>query len=411
MSATASRTIADTLVYPYLNHAVAMYEEGYASREDIDAGMRFGCGLPRGPLAVVDDLGLDRVRDALAELYAQTGDVRHQPRPVLDALVAQGRTGRAAGAGFYTYAAPGSDEVVPDESTPAPAGSDEHVRTVETVGVVGSGTMATGIVQVFAQAGYPVTYVARTQDKVDAVRSSISRALDRSVEKGRTTREEAEAVLGRLTGATTREALADADLVVEAIAEDIDVKTELFTDLDRICRDGAILATTTSSLPVADLAAVTSRPQDVVGMHFFNPAPVMRLVEVVRTDQTAPDVLDTVRTLCARTRKVPVSCADRSGFIVNALLFPYLNDAVRALEEGHGSAEDIDAAVVAEHEYPMGPFALLDVVGLDVSLAIQRELLAEFGHPGLVPAQRLVEHVEAGRLGRKTGSGFLTYTK
>lgn len=411
MPAAASRTIADTLVHPYLNHAVAMYEEGYASREDIDAGMRFGCGLPHGPLAVVDEIGLDRVRDALAELHAETGDVRHAPRPVLDALVAQGRTGRAAGAGFYTYAAPGSAEVVPDELTPVSGGAEEQVRPVETVGVVGSGTMATGIASVFAQAGYPVTYVARTQDKVDGVRTAISRSLDKAVEKERTTREEADAVLGRLTGATTREALAEVDLVVEAIAEDLDVKTELFTDLDRICRPGAILATTTSSLPITDLAAVTSRPQDVVGMHFFNPAPVMRLVEVVRTDQTAQDVLDTVRTLCARTRKVPVSCADRSGFIVNALLFPYLNDAVRALDEGHGSAQDIDAAITGEHEYPMGPFALLDVVGLDVSLAIQRELLAELAQPSLEPAQGLVDRVEAGHLGRKTGAGFHTWTK
>lgn len=406
MPTNDSRALADALVFPYLNHAASMYEERYATREDVDNGMRYGCGLPQGPLAVIDELGLETVRDALAARHAETGDAMHAPRPVLDELIAQGRTGKAAGRGFYTWS---GDEVVADDESPAAGSGGAALRPVETVGVVGSGTMATGIVEVFAKAGYPVTYVARSQDKVDGVRAKIEKSLAKAVSRGKLEQSAADEVLGRLTGATEREALADVDLVVEAIAEEIGIKTELFRDLDRICKEGAILATTTSSLAISDLAAETARPQDVVGMHFFNPAPVMKLVEVISTDQTGQDVLDTVKDLCDRTRKVAVSCADRSGFIVNALLFPYLNDAVKAHEAGQGDLDEIDAAITEHYGYPMGPFALLDVVGLDVSLAIEQELLEEFGHEGLAPAPSLERLVAEGKLGRKTGEGFRTY--
>jgi 3-hydroxybutyryl-CoA dehydrogenase len=198
--------------------------------------------------------------------------------------------------------------------------------------------------------------------------------------------------------------------VVEAIAEDLKVKTALFENLDEICKPGAILATTTSSLPVIELARVTKRPRDVVGMHFFNPAPVMKLVEVVSTVSTADDVAETVRALCEKVRKVPVSCSDRAGFIVNALLFPYLNDAVKMLQAHYATADDIDTAMKYGCALPMGPFELLDVVGNDVSLAIQRELYLEFREPGFAPAPLLEQLVTAGYLGRKTKRGFRDYT-
>ena len=201
------------------------------------------------------------------------------------------------------------------------------------------------------------------------------------------------------------------DLVVEAIAEDLDIKLDLFRDLDQVCKPGAILATTTSSLPVIAMAAVTSRPQDVIGMHFFNPAPVMRLVEVVTTIQTAEDVTATVVDLTRRVRKHPVLCGDRAGFIVNALLFPYLNDAVRMLEAHYATADDIDTAMTKGCSLPMGPFALLDVVGNDVSLAIQETLYREFREPGYAPAPMLRDVVTAGFLGRKTGRGFRSYKR
>ena len=272
------------------------------------------------------------------------------------------------------------------------------------VGVVGSGTMATGIIEVFAKAGYDVVFVARAESKVAAVRATIEKSLEKAVQRGKLTEGARDDALGHLTGTTSLEDLRDVDLVVEAVVEDLAVKRALFENLDEICRPGAILATTTSSLPVVECAAVTKRPQDVVGMHFFNPAQIMRLVEVVHTVSTADDVVATVQDLCAKVGKHPVTCGDRSGFIVNALLFPYLNDAVKMLQANYASADDIDTAMKTGCGLPMGPFELLDVVGLDVSLAIQRELYLEFREPGFAPAPLLEHLVTAGYLGRKTGA-------
>ena len=402
--------IANALLFGYLNHAVSMYESRYATREDLDAAMRFGCGYPMGPLQLLDLIGLDTAYEILDTMYRQGRDRLHAPSPILKQMVSAGLLGRKSGQGFYTYAAPGSPEVVPDAQTPdggVPEGVE--LRPVSTVGVVGSGTMATGIIEVFAKAGYEVTYVARSEEKVQGVRARIAKSTARAVEKGRMTAADAEVVLGRLHGSTSRFDLADVDLVVEAIAEDLEVKQELFRDLDTICKDGAILATTTSSLPIIDCAKVTSRPQDVIGMHFFNPAQVMKLVEVVHTVTTAPDVLATVQDLVGRIGKVGVTCGDRSGFIVNALLFPYLNDAVKMLEGNYADADEIDTAMKTGCSLPMGPFELLDVVGLDVSLAIERELYTEFREPGFAPAPLLEHLVTAGYLGRKTGRGFRHY--
>jgi 3-hydroxybutyryl-CoA dehydrogenase len=402
--------IANALLFGYLNHAVSMYESRYATREDLDAAMRYGCGYPMGPLQLLDLIGLDTAYEILDTMYRQGRDRLHAPSPILKQMVSAGLLGRKSGRGFYTYAAPGSPEVVADSQTPdggVPEGVE--LRPVATVGVVGSGTMATGIIEVFAKAGYEVTYVARSEEKVQAVRARIAKSTARAVEKGRMTSAEAEAVLGRLHGSTSRFDLADVDLVVEAIAEDLAVKQDLFRELDSICKDGAILATTTSSLPIIDCAKVTSRPQDVIGMHFFNPAQVMKLVEVVHTVSTAPDVLATVQDLVGRLGKVGVTCGDRSGFIVNALLFPYLNDAVKMLEGNYADADEIDTAMKTGCSLPMGPFELLDVVGLDVSLAIERELYTEFREPGFAPAPLLEHLVTAGYLGRKTGRGFRHY--
>jgi 3-hydroxybutyryl-CoA dehydrogenase len=374
--------IARTLLYPYLNHAATMLASGYATREDIDAAMRFGCGYPIGPLALIDELGAQTVIDGLTALHAETGDALHQPVPALSNLAEAG--------------------IAPDTGQP------QLRHNVTKVGVVGTGTMASGIVQVFAQAGYDVVYVGRSQDKLDGVLGYITKNLDRAIERGKLDEDAKSSVLGRLTGSTEREALADADVIVEAIAEDMDIKKELFTDLDRIAKPGAILATTTSSLSIAELAGVTSRPGDVVGIHFFNPAPVMKLVEVVSADATKPEVAETAKALSLSIGKHPVSCSDRAGFIVNCLLFPYLNDAIKLHEAGGGSLEEIDTALKGT-QLPMGPFELLDVVGNDVSLAIQRTLVGTFGHSGWEPAPTLVQLVEEGKLGRKTKQGFHTY--
>lgn len=394
--------LSDSLLLPYLNHAVRMYEEKYATRDDIDAAMRFGCGYRVGPLATIDTLGVRAVRDALAARCAVSGDELDEPVAFFDQMLAQGREGASTGRGFFTWV---DGAPVPDEESPSLDDAPQLRRAISRIGVVGTGTMAAGIVQVFAQAGYDVVFVGRSSEKVDGVITAVAANLDRSVEKGKLTAAERSNVLERLDGATERAALGDVDLVVEAIAEDLDLKTQLFADLDRICKPGAILATTTSSLPIMECAAATARAHDVIGMHFFNPAVVMKLVEVVTTPSTAPEVDETVRALCAQIGKVAVSCGDRAGFIVNCLLFPYLNDAVKAHEAG-APIETVDADVKEHLGFPMGPFQLLDVVGNDVSLAIQKELHAEFGHAGFAPAALLESVVAQGRLGRKTKRGF-----
>ncbi|MCH1868846.1 3-hydroxyacyl-CoA dehydrogenase family protein [Nocardioides sp. CFH 31398] len=403
--------IANTLLFGYLNHAASMFEGRYATREDIDAAMRFGCGYPMGPLALLDLIGLDTAYEILETMYRQGRDRLHAPTPLLKQMVSAGLLGRKTGRGFYTYEKPDSPVVVDDERTPSAADAPEVRRQVRTVGVVGTGTMASGIVEVFAKGGFDVLYVGRSADKVDAVAARVAKSLDKAVQRGKLEESARDEVLGRLTGTTSLDDLSSVDLVVEAIAEDLAVKTTLFENLDEICRDGAILATTTSSLPVIELARVTSRPGDVVGMHFFNPAPVMKLVEVVSTVATAEDVAETTRALCGAVGKVAVSCGDRAGFIVNALLFPYLNDAVKMLEGHYATADDIDTAMKLGCALPMGPFELLDVVGNDVSLAIQRELYLEFREPGFAPAPLLEHLVTAGYLGRKTGRGFRDHSR
>ncbi|HLR84727.1 MAG TPA: 3-hydroxybutyryl-CoA dehydrogenase [Nocardioidaceae bacterium] len=402
--------IANALLFGYLNHAAAMFDSQYATREDIDAAMRFGCGYPMGPLALLDLIGLDTAYEILDTMYRQGRDRLHAPAPVLKQMVTAGLLGRKSGRGFYTYEAPDSPVVVDDSRTPPADSAPRLHRDITKVGVVGTGTMASGIVEVFAKAGYDVTYVGRSTAKVDAVGEHITRSLDKAIQRGKSDEATKSEVLGHLTGTTELEALADADIVVEAIAEDLSIKRALFENLDEICKPGAILATTTSSLPVIECAAVTERPADVVGMHFFNPAPAMKLVEVVSTVRTDADVAETVRALCGNIGKHAVACGDRAGFIVNALLFPYLNDAVRMLEAHYASADDIDTAMKLGCALPMGPFELLDVVGNDVSLAIQRTLYLEFREPGFAPAPLLEHLVTAGYLGRKTGRGFRDYS-
>ena len=403
--------IADGLLFGYLNQAAAMYEARYATREDIDAAMKLGCGLPMGPLALLDLIGIDTATTVLDAMYEASKDRLHAPAPVLRQLTAAGLLGRKSGRGFYRYEAPGGAAVVPDAETPDERHGRGSGREVRSVGVAGSGTMATGIAEVFAKAGIAVVLAARTPEKAHAAVARLAKSLDRSVARGRLTQEQRDGAVTRVTASGSYDAFTEVDLVVEAVAEDLFVKQELFRTLDKVCRPGAVLATTTSSLPVVAIARATGRPQDVVGMHFFNPAPAMKLVEVVHTVLTADDVVATVHELCGRLRKHAVDCGDRAGFIVNALLFPYLNNAVKMVQDHYATVDDIDAAMKLGGGYPMGPFELLDVVGLDVSLAIEHVLHEEFRDPGLAPAPLLEHLVSAGCLGRKTGRGFREYAR
>jgi 3-hydroxybutyryl-CoA dehydrogenase len=400
--------IANALLFGYLNNAVRMFEAGYATREDIDAAMRFGCAHPMGPLALLDLIGLDSAYEILDTIYRSGRDHLHAPSPILKQLVTAGQLGRKTGKGFYTYAGVDSSEIVAD-ATAEPGEASPATRPVRQVGVVGTGTMASGIVEVLAAKGLDVVFRARGEDKVAAVRARIEKSFDKQVQRGRLTEEARDAALARITGTTELDALADCDLVIEAVVEELGVKKALFAALDEVCKPGAILATTTSSLPVIECAMATARPADVVGMHWFNPAPAMKLVEVVPTVLTADDVTATITAVSRSVGKHPVVCGDRAGFIVNALLFPYLNDAVKMLEAHYATVEDIDTAMKLGCGHPMGPFELMDVVGLDVTLAIQRVLYIEFREPGYAPAPLLEHLVTAGYLGRKTGRGFRSY--
>ena len=400
--------IVDSLLFPYLNNAVGMLEANYATREDIDAAMRFGCGYPIGPLALLDLIGLDAAYETLDTLHARTGDHLHAPAPLLKQLVTAGMLGRKSGRGFYTYAAPGSSEVADVGAQSGPP--VELAREVTRIGVIGTGTMATGIIEVCAKSGYDVVFRARGDDKVAGVRKKVEGSLDKAVQRGRLAEEARNGALAHITGTTDLADLADCDLVIEAVVEEIGVKRELFAELDKVCKPGTVLATTTSSLPVIECAMATTRPEDVVGMHWFNPAPAMKLVEVVPTALTADDVTATVRAVSLKCKKHPVICGDRAGFIVNALLFPFLNDAVRLFADSYASMDEIDVALKTACKHPMGPFELIDVVGMDVTLAIQQTLHRAFREPGLVPAPLLQHLAAAGYLGRKTKRGFRDYT-
>ncbi|GGU31456.1 3-hydroxyacyl-CoA dehydrogenase family protein [Lentzea flava] len=392
---------ATALLYACMNRTIDLADAGYATVEDLDTAMKLGCGLKFGPLHLLDLIGLDTVRAALIALHESTGSGSYRPSPLLDRMVEQGHLGRKTGRGFHRYDDHG--EIIPPPRTRV---SDGEPREIRAAGVVGAGVMGRGIAEILVVAGIPTTLIARTRDKAEQAADRIRSSLTRLVQKGRMSEQDRQDVLARLTVATGYEALSDADIVIEAVAEDMDVKRPVLQAVDAVLKPGAIIATTTSSLSVTGCADATSRPADVIGLHFFNPAPVMKLVEVVRTEHTADDVHATAHALVKWLRKTAVDCADRVGFIVNHVLFPYLNDAIGMLGRTDVTVEEIDTAVVTAFQHPMGPFTLLDTIGLDVSLAILEALAAasQTGEP--VPADELRHLVAAGRLGTKTGSGF-----
>ncbi len=281
--------------------------------------------------------------------------------------------------------------------------------TIKRVGIVGSGIMGSGVAEVAAKAGHEVILRSRKQETADAMVASLEKSLAKQVDREKITAEDRDAILGRVSATSELTALKDCDLVLESIVEDLAAKKALFNELDRIVQDGAILATNTSTLSVVDLAMETGRPDKVCGIHFFNPATAMKLVEVVRpltaSDQTIADAL-AFATTCGKS---PVTVKDEAGFIVNALLFPYLNNAIRMLERGVASREDIDSAMQGGCNFPMGPLALLDLVGLDTSLSILDALYGEFKDPNYAAAPTLRRLVSAQKLGRKSGEGFYSY--
>jgi len=279
------------------------------------------------------------------------------------------------------------------------------------IGIVGSGIMGSGIAEVTAKSGFDVVLRSRKQETAHATYAQLEKSLTKQVEKGRLEDSEREEVLSRVTVTDALHALADCDIVIESVVEDLELKKELFERLCEVCDDKTVLATNTSTLPVIELAAVTNRPDKVCGIHFFNPAPAMALVEIVKPLTASDETIASARALAEACDKSPVEVQDRAGFIVNALLFPYLNNAVRMLENGTASRDDIDAAMKGGCNFPMGPLALLDLVGLDTSVSILDALYDEFRDPNYSVVPLLRRMVSAGVLGRKSGEGFYDYSR
>ncbi|PID81297.1 MAG: 3-hydroxybutyryl-CoA dehydrogenase [Clostridiales bacterium] len=280
---------------------------------------------------------------------------------------------------------------------------------MKKIGVIGSGTMGSGIVQIFAQSGFAVTLKSSRESSLEKAKATLDKSLSRLVKKEKMTEEQKATAMGNVSYSTDFKSLKDCDLVIEATVENMDIKKEVFAELDKVVKPEGILATNTSSLSITEIAASVSRPDKVIGMHFFNPVPMMKLVEIIKGITTSDESYQAVYDMTSAVGKEPVQVEEAPGFVVNRILIPMINEAVGVLADGVASAEDIDKAMKLGANHPIGPLALADLIGNDVNLAIMEVLYSEFGDPKYRPHPLLRKMVRAGLLGRKSGEGFYKY--
>jgi len=402
--------IVNLFLIPFTNDALRLLESGAASAEDIDKAVRFGLGYPMGPFQLLDIVGMELYESVAMSLFSQLKDPRCTTPPLLRRMIDAGWLGMKTGKGFFEYKEKGMFGAT--DTSQRPAVSDkpsESKNNIKKIGVIGCGTMGSGITQVCAQKGMTVLVLEPDMSLVTKGIQRISDFLAQGVKKGKLTEDDKKATLDRIKGTTRMADLKDCDLIVEAAFEDMELKKKIFSQLDTIARPDAILATNTSCLSITEIASATHRRENVLGLHFFNPVPLMKLVEVIRGLETGDNAFSAGMALVKFLGKEPVVCRDSPGFIVNRLLCPYLNQVIQAYEDGLATKEDLDAACELGLGYPMGPLKLLDLIGLDVNLFISEAMYNALHDKNFSPSPLLRKMVLSGRLGRKTGKGFYLY--
>ena len=397
--------VSKKLIYPFWSDCIKLYEMGLGNVEDIDKVCELGLGHPKGPFKLIDEMGLDVFYKELKIFYEKTKDRRYKVPELLIKMVRKGYIGKKIKKGFYDYINTvnrSKDNDVLQVSSIS--------RQIKKVGVIGFGSMGRGIVQVVAGAGFKV--IVRETDDVFLQKGMnfIDKMLNIGVEKKKITEREKTDIINRIEGTTSFEALKDSDIVIEAVFEKLDLKKEIFAQIDKIVRPDAVLATNTSCLSVSEISTATKRPDKVCGLHFFNPVPLMRLVEIIRGAHTSDETLKKVVSFSIALGKEPVECKDSPGFIANRILCPYLFHAIREYESGLATKEEIDNSIKLATGFPMGPLALTDLIGLDICLDIGELIFKATGDSSLKPPSLLGEMVKSGLLGKKSGKGFYSYS-